>query len=69
MIGRILLTLGLLAYAAPLAYARTAQCSDGATSCSANFQGTCSYHGGVAVWDDEEMKDAANQWCDEPFSV
>jgi Protein of unknown function (DUF3761) len=59
----------LLAFAAPpLAYAQTAECADGSTSYSANFRGTCSHHGGVAVWDDEEMKDEANQWCDEnPF--
>jgi Protein of unknown function (DUF3761) len=43
----------------------TAECSDGWTSHSTNFQGTCSDHGGVAVWDDETMKEEANQWCDE----
>jgi hypothetical protein len=69
MIRRILLTLGLLAYATPLAYAQTAQCADGSTSYSASFRGTCSHHGGVAVWDDEEMKDEANQWCDENPSL
>jgi hypothetical protein len=66
MIGKILVpTLGLLVCATPLAYAQTAECSDGSTSYSANFQGTCSHHGGVAVWIDEAMEDEANQWCDE----
>jgi hypothetical protein len=65
MIGKILITLGLLAWASPLAYAQTAQCFDGSISYSANFQGTCSHHGGVAVWNDEGMKDEANEWCDE----
>jgi hypothetical protein len=54
----------LLAVTVP-AHAQTAACSDGSTSYSANFQGTCSHHGGVAVWNDEVMKDGANQWCDE----
>ena len=58
----------LLAVTAP-AYAQTAECSDGSTSNSAHFQGTCSHHGGVAVWDDEAMKDEANQWCDENPSL
>jgi hypothetical protein len=66
MIGKILiLTLGLLVCAAPLAYAQTAECSDGSTSYSPNFHGTCSHHGGVAVCIDEAMEDEANQWCDE----
>lgn len=30
----------------------TAECNDGTTSYSAHPSGTCSYHGGVAVWDD-----------------
>ena len=55
----------LFSYAAPLAYAQTAECSDGWTSYSTNIHGTCSHHGGVSVWNDEEMKDEANQWCDE----
>jgi hypothetical protein len=55
--------------AAPSAYAQTAECSDGWTSNSANFQGTCSHHGGVAVWHDEGMKDEANRWCDENPSL
>ena len=59
----------LLAYAAPPANAQTAECSDGSTSYSANFRGTCSHHGGVAVWDDEGMKDEANAWCDENPSL
>jgi uncharacterized protein DUF3761 len=64
------LIVGLLAYAAPpLANAQTAECSDGSTSYSANFQGTCSHHGGVAVWNDEEMRDEANQWCDDNPSL
>lgn len=50
-------------------HAQTAECSDGWTSNSASFQGTCSHHGGVAVWDDEGMKDEANQWCDENPSL
>ena len=67
-ISTLLLTLGLLGYTAPAAYAQTAECSDGWTSYSGNFQGTCSHHGGVAVWYDEGMKDEANHWCDEnPF--
>jgi hypothetical protein len=49
----------------PAAYAQTAQCSDGWTSYSNHFQGTCSHHGGVDVWNDEQMKEQANQWCDE----
>src|SRR6266496_207662 len=61
----LVIMFGLLAYAASPAYARTAECSDGSTSNSANFQGTCSHHGGVAVWNDEKMRDQANQWCDE----
>ena len=66
MIRRILvLTLGLVAWTAPLAYAQTAECSDGSMSYSANFRGTCSHHGGVAIWNDEGMRDEANQWCDE----
>ena len=36
---------------------------------SANFQGTCSHHGGVAVWNDDDMKDQANQWCDDNPSL
>jgi hypothetical protein len=28
----------------------TAKCRDGTLSYSAHHQGTCSYHGGVAVW-------------------
>jgi hypothetical protein len=67
-ISTLLFTLGLLAHTAAAAYAQTAECSDGWTSYSAHFQGTCSHHGGVAVWIDEGMKDEANQWCDEnPF--
>jgi Protein of unknown function (DUF3761) len=54
---------------APLAYAQTAECSDGWTSNSANIHGTCSHHGGVAVWNDEGMKNEANQWCDENPSL
>jgi Protein of unknown function (DUF3761) len=54
-----------LAFAPSLTYAQTAECSDGWTSNSPSFQGTCSHHGGVAVWRDEQMKDEANQWCDE----
>jgi hypothetical protein len=70
MIGKTLvLTLGLLVGTTPLAYAQTAECSDGSTSYSANSQGTCSHHGGVAVWNDEGMKDEANQWCDENPSL
>jgi hypothetical protein len=65
MIGKILITFGLLACAAPLAYAQIAECSDGSMSSSANFHGTCSDHGGVAVWwNDEGIKDEANQWCE-----
>jgi len=30
----------------------TAECNDGTTSYSQHPSGTCSYHGGVAVWDD-----------------
>lgn len=30
----------------------TAECNDGTTSYSKHPSGTCSYHGGVAVWDD-----------------
>jgi hypothetical protein len=70
MSGKILvLVLGFFAYAAPFAHAQTAECSDGSTSYSANFRGTCSHHGGVAVRNDEEMKDEANQWCDENPSL
>jgi hypothetical protein len=58
----------LLAVTVP-AHAQTAACSDGSTSYSANFQGACSHHGGVAVWNDEVMKDEANQWCDENPSL
>ena len=47
------------------AVAQTAQCSDGWISNSAHFQGTCSGHGGVKVWLNEEMEEQANQWCDE----
>jgi hypothetical protein len=47
------------------AHAQTAECSDGSISNSAHFQGTCSHHGGVAVWYDEGMKEEANEWCDE----
>lgn len=65
----LLLILGLLGCAAPSAYAQTAECSDGSTSYSANFQGTCSHHGGVAVWNDDDMKDQANQWCDDNPSL
>src|SRR5258708_2697561 len=61
----LVIIFGLLAYAAAPAYAQTAKCSDGSTSNSANLQGTCSHHGGVAAWDNEEMRDTANQWCDE----
>ena len=43
--------------------------SDGWTSYSTNIHGTCSHHGGVSVWNDEEMKDEANQWCDENPSL
>jgi hypothetical protein len=60
--------LSILACTADFARAQTAECSNGWTSHSANFHGTCSHHGGVAVWLDEGMKDEANQWCDEnPF--
>lgn len=70
MSGKLLvLVMSLLAFAAPLAHAQTAECSDGAMSYSANLRGTCSHHGGVAVWNDEEMKDQANQWCDENPSL
>ena len=31
-------------------YEPTAQCNDGTPSYSANRRGTCSHHGGVAVW-------------------
>ena len=56
----------LLACALPrLAYAQTAECSDGTMSYSADFRGTCSHHGGVEVWYDQEMKAEANRWCDE----
>src|SRR3984893_5238218 len=48
-----------------LALAQTAQCSDGSVSYSADFQGTCSHHGGVEVWLDKEMEEHANDWCDE----
>jgi Protein of unknown function (DUF3761) len=65
----LLLIFGLLACSAPSAYAQTAECSDGATSYSANFRGTCSHHGGVDVWNDNEMKDEANQWCDDKPSL
>jgi Spy/CpxP family protein refolding chaperone len=58
----------LLTVAAP-AFAQTAECSDGSTSNSAHFQGTCSHHGGVAVWDNEEMKAESNQWCDDNPSL
>jgi hypothetical protein len=54
--------------AAAPAYAQTAPtalCSDDSISYSAHFQGTCSRHGGVAVWDNEAMQDQANQWCDD----
>jgi len=64
----LVLVLGLLGCAAPSAYAQTAECSDGSTSYSTNFRGTCSHHGGVAVWNDE-MKDEANQWCDDNPSL
>jgi hypothetical protein len=47
------------------ARAQTAECTDGSTSYSAHFQGTCSDHGGVEVWDDEGMLDQANEWCDD----
>jgi hypothetical protein len=46
MIGKILITLGLLACAASLANAQLAECSDGSMTTSANFHGTCSDHGG-----------------------
>ena len=59
----------LLACAAPPVHAQTAECADGWMSNSANFQGTCSHHGGVAVWYDEQMKDEANAWCDENPSL
>jgi Protein of unknown function (DUF3761) len=59
----------LFAYAAQPAYAQAAECSDGWTSYSSNFQGTCSHHGGVAVWDNERMKGEANAWCDENPSL
>ena len=48
-----------------LALAQTAQCSDGSVSYSADFQGTCSHHGGVEVWLDKEMEEQTNDWCDE----
>jgi hypothetical protein len=41
--------------------AQTAECSDGTTSYSAHFQGTCSGHHGVKVWLDQEMEEQANQ--------
>jgi hypothetical protein len=47
------------------ALAQTAQCSDGSISNSADFQGTCSHHGGVEVWLGKEMEEQANDWCDE----
>jgi len=58
----------LLTVTAP-GFAQTAECSDGSTSNSAHFQGTCSHHGGVAVWDSKEMKEEANQWCDDNPSL
>jgi hypothetical protein len=36
---------------------------------STNFRGTCSHHGGVAVWNDDEMRAEANQWCDDNPSL
>ena len=66
MSGKFLvLVLGFVAYAAPFAHAQTAECSDGSTSYSGNFQGTCGHHGGVKVWLDQEMEEQANEWCDE----
>ena len=47
------------------ALAQTAQSSDGWVSNSVHFQGTCSRHGGVEVWLNEEMEKQANEWCDE----
>lgn len=58
-----------LAFAATPAYAQTAECSDGWTGSSTNFQDTCSRHGGIVRWDDQRMKDAANAWCDENPSL
>lgn len=65
----IALIFGLLVLATSSVHAQTAECSDGWTSYGANFQGTCSHHGGVAVWLDEGMKDEANQWCDDNPSL
>ena len=48
-----------------VALAQTAKCGDGWVSNSAHIQGTCSGHGGVEVWLDEEMEEQANEWCDE----
>jgi hypothetical protein len=59
----------LLADVASPASAQTAECSDGWVSNSTNFQGTCSHHGGVAMWYDQQMKDEANAWCDENPSL
>ena len=59
----------MLAYAVETARAQTAECSDGSISNSAHAQGTCSHHGGVAVWNDEQMKNEANEWCDENPSL
>jgi hypothetical protein len=65
----IVLTIAVLACAASPTVAQTAACSDGSTSYSEHFQGTCSHHGGVAVWYDEEMEAQANQWCDDNPSL
>ena len=46
------------------ALAQTARCSDGWVSYSPHIQGTCSGHGGVRVWLNEEMERQANEWCD-----
>ena len=46
------------------ALAQTATCSDGSPSYSSHFHGTCSHHGGVSVWLNDEMERQANEWCD-----
>ena len=60
----VLGTLVLCFLAATSVLAQTAVCSDGWRSNSSHFQGTCSDHGGVRVWLNEEMEKQANEWCD-----
>ena len=57
-------TLMLCFLATAPALAQTARCSDGWVSYSPHIQGTCSGHGGVRVWLNEEMERQANEWCD-----